>query len=39
MADRGFTISESLGLKQAEIATSGFIKGKAKLDPIDVEKT
>ena len=39
MADGGFTISESVGLKQAELAISGFIKGKAKLDPIDVEKT
>ncbi|KAK2556990.1 hypothetical protein P5673_020836 [Acropora cervicornis] len=38
MADGGFTISESVGLKQAELAISGFIKGKAKLDPIGVEK-
>ena len=39
MADRGFTISESAGLKQAELAIPAFTKGKAQLDPIDVEKT
>ena len=39
MADRGFTISESVGLKQAELAIPAFTKGKAQLDPIDVEKT
>ena len=31
MADRGFTISESVGLKHA--------KGKDQLDPVDVERT
>ena len=39
MADRGFTISESVGLKQAELAIPAFTKGKVQLDPIDVEKT
>ena len=39
MADRGSTISESVGLKQAELAIPAFTKGKAQLDPIDVEKT
>ena len=39
MADRGFIISESVGLKQAELAIPAFTKGKAQLDPIDVEKT
>ena len=39
MADRGFTISESVGLKQAELAIPAFTKGKAQLDSIDVEKT
>ena len=39
MADRGFTISESVGLKQAELAIPTFTKGKAQLYPIDVEKT
>ena len=31
MADRGLTISESVGLKHA--------KGKDQLDPVDVERT
>ena len=35
MADRGFTISESVGLKQAELAIPAFTKGKEQLDPID----
>ena len=39
MADRGFTISESVGLKHAELAIPAFTEGKAQLDPIDVEKT
>ena len=33
MADRGFTIAESVCLKPA------FTKGKFQLDPVDVEKT
>ena len=39
MADRGFTVSESVGLKQAELVIPAFTKGKAQLDPVDVEKT
>ena len=39
MADRGFTISESVGLKQSKLALPEFTTGKAQLDPIDVEKT
>ena len=39
MADRGFTISESVGLKQAKFITPAFTKGKSQLDPVDVEKT
>ena len=36
MADRGFTIHESLVCKQAELAIP---RGKEQLDPVDVEKT
>lgn len=36
MADRGFTISESVGLN---LLFQHFTKEKAQLDPIDVEKT
>ena len=39
MADRGFTVSESFGLKQAELVIPAFTKGKAQLDTVDVEKT
>ena len=39
MADRGFTISESVGLKQAKLVIPAFTKGKSQLDPVDVEKT
>ena len=39
MADRGFTISESVGLKQAKLEIPAFTKGKSQLDPIDVENT
>ena len=39
MADRGFTVSESVGLKQAKLIIPAFTKGKSQLDPIDVEKT
>ena len=38
MADRGFTSSEKVGLKQAELVIPAFTKGKAQLDPVDVEK-
>lgn len=39
MADRGFTITESVGLKQAKLVIPAFTKGKAQLDPVDVERT
>jgi len=39
MADRGFTIHESLVFKRAELAIPAFTKGKSQLDPIDVENT
>ena len=39
MADRGFTISESVGLKQAKLEIPTFTKGKSQLDPVDVENT
>ena len=39
MADRGFTIAESVGLKQAKLVISAFTKGKTQLDPVDGEKT
>ena len=39
MADRGFTIQESLMFKQAELAIPAFTRGKDQLDPVDVEKT
>lgn len=39
MADRGFTITESVALKQAKLVIPAFTKGKDQLDPVDVEKT
>lgn len=39
LADRGFTISESVGLYQAQLAIPAFTKGKNQLDPFDVERT
>lgn len=39
MADRGFTVSESIGLKQARLVIPAFTKGKSQLDPVDVEQT
>jgi len=39
MADRGFTICESVGLKHAKLMIPAFTKGKDRLDPIDVEST
>ena len=38
MADRGFTISESVGLYQAQLAIPTFTRGKNQLDPVDVER-
>ena len=39
MADRGFTICDSVGLKQAKLVIPAFTKGKSQLDPVDVERT
>ena len=36
MADRGFTITESVGLQQAKLLIPAFTKGKSQLDPVDV---
>ena len=37
--DRGFTIAESVDMKQAELVIPAFTKGKTQMDPVDVEKT
>lgn len=39
LADRGFTIQESLMFHQAELAIPAFTRGKDQLDPVDVERT
>ena len=39
MADRGFTITENVGLRNAKLVILAFTKGKSQLDPVDVEKT
>ena len=39
MADRGFTITESVGMKQAKLVIPAFTKGKTQLDSFGVEKT
>ena len=39
MADRGFTIQESVWFQHAEFAIPAFTKGKDQLDPIDVEES
>ena len=39
IADRGFTISESVGLKNGKLVIPAFTKGKAQLDPVDVERS
>ena len=39
MADRGFTIQESLMFHRAELAIPAFTKGRDQLDPVDVERT
>ena len=38
MADRGFTIQDSVMYKQASLVIPAFTKGKSQLDPIDVER-
>lgn len=39
MADRGFTITESVGLRNSKLVIPAFTKGKSQLDPVDVEQT
>ena len=39
MADRGFTVAESVGMRQARLVIPAFTKGKSQLGPVDVEKT
>ena len=39
LADRGFTVHESVSFRQANLNIPAFTKGKDQLDPIDVEKT
>ena len=39
LADRGFTIAESLMFQQAQLAIPSFTKEKDQLDPVNVEKT
>lgn len=39
MADRGFTIHESVVLQGAELTIPAFTKGKDQLHSVDVEKT
>lgn len=39
LADRGFTIQESLMFHQAQLVIPAFTRGKDQLDPVDVERT
>ena len=39
LADRGFTIHETVMFQQAQLAIPAFTRGKDQLDPVDVEKT
>lgn len=39
LADRGFTIQESLMFHRAQLAIPAFTRGKDQLDPVDVENT
>ena len=39
MADGGFTVAESVSMRQARLVIPAFTKGKSQLDPVDVEKT
>ena len=39
LADRGFTIQESLMFHQAQLAIPAFTRGKDQLDQVDVERT
>ena len=39
MADRDFTIQESVSSRRAELVIPAFTEGKAQPDPINVERT
>ena len=39
LADRGFDISDSVALMQAELHIPAFTKGKNQLSPLEVENT
>ena len=39
LADRGFTVHESVRFHHADLNIPAFTKGKDQLDPVDVEKT
>lgn len=39
MADRGFTITESVGLQQGKLLIPAFTRGKEQLHPVDVEQS
>nr|CAI5825498.1 unnamed protein product [Callosobruchus analis] len=39
LADRGFLISEIVGLHMAKLVTPAFLKGKKQLDPQNIEET
>lgn len=39
MADRGFTITETVALQQGKLIIPAFTKGKEQLDPVDVERS
>lgn len=39
LADRGFLIAESVGLRMATVKVPAFLKGKKQLDPRDIEET
>src|SRR4029434_6534664 len=39
MADRGFTIQESLALRQVKLAIPTFTRGSKQLDPVEIEHT
>ena len=39
MADRGFTIQESVALHQAQLAIPAFTRGRNQLDPLDGKRT
>ena len=39
MADRGSTITESVGLQEGKLIITAFTKSKERLDPLDVERS